>query len=156
MPATGISIGVDRLLAALTYGQEARVETGPVVIVAMDRAEMAAYQTMCAELRNAGIRAEVFLGGGNMARQLKYADRRASPIAVIEGSNERAEGVVTLKDLALGARLAAEIETNEEWKAQPAQINVPRGDLAAEVRKMLSRQGDAAPTRGGANEIKWI
>ena len=142
VPATGISIGVDRLLAALTYGQEA--EDGslvPVVIVAMDRSEMAAYQSMCAELRNAGIRAEVFLGGGNMARQLKYADKRASPIAVIEGSNEREEGVVTLKDLALGARLAAEIETNEEWKAQPAQINVPRADLVAEVRKMLARAG---------------
>lgn len=139
VPATGISIGVDRLLAALSAETEA--EVGPVVIVAMDRTEMAAYQTMCAELRNAGIRAEVFLGGGNMARQLKYADRRSAPIAVIEGSNERDEGVVTLKDLALGARLAAEIETNEEWKAQPAQINVPRGDLVAEVRKMLARAG---------------
>jgi histidyl-tRNA synthetase len=141
VPATGISIGVDRLLAALSVGSEAEPEQGPVVIIAMDRAEMAAYQTMCAELRNADIRAEVFLGGGNMAKQMKYADRRAAPIAVIEGSNEREEGVVTLKDLALGARLAAEIETNEEWKAQPAQINVPRGDLVAEVRRMLARAG---------------
>ncbi len=141
VPATGISIGVDRLLAALSAVSDAKAEAGPVVIVAMDRSEMAAYQTMCAELRNAGIRAEVFLGGGNMARQLKYADRRSSPIAVIEGSNEREEGVVTLKDLALGARLAAEIETNEEWKAQPAQINVPRADLVAEIRKMLARAG---------------
>ncbi len=146
VPATGISIGVDRLLAALvaSTGSWPQAE-GPVVIVAMDRAEMAAYQTMCAELRNAGIRAEVFLGGGNMAKQLKYADKRGAPIAVIEGSDERAEGVVTLKDLALGARLAAEIETNEEWKAQPAQINVPRGDLVAQVRAMLARA-----TSGGA------
>ncbi|MEO1493269.1 MAG: histidine--tRNA ligase [Pseudomonadota bacterium] len=140
VPATGVSIGVDRLLAALvaSHGSGTQAQ-GPVVIVAMDRAEMAAYQTMCAELRNAGIRAEVFLGGGNMAKQLKYADKRAAPIAVIEGGDERAKGVVTLKDLALGARLAAEIETNEEWKAQPAQINVPRGDLVTEVRAMLDR-----------------
>ena len=93
VPATGISIGVDRLLAALTAIGRAGAEdtAGPVVVLVMDRAEMAGYQTMCAELRRAGIRAEVFLGGGNMARQLKYADRRAAPdIAVIEGGDERA------------------------------------------------------------------
>ncbi|MEM7684713.1 MAG: His/Gly/Thr/Pro-type tRNA ligase C-terminal domain-containing protein, partial [Pseudomonadota bacterium] len=137
--ATGISIGVDRLLAALSVGQAEERAHGPVVILAMDRAEMAAYQSMCAELRNAGVRAEVFMGGGNMARQVKYADARNSPVAIIEGSDERAAGQVTLKDLALGARLAAEIETNEEWKAQPAQTAVARADLVAEVRKMIAR-----------------
>ncbi|MEM0922304.1 MAG: histidine--tRNA ligase [Pseudomonadota bacterium] len=142
VPATGISIGVDRLLTALREtGRAGRGEAaGPVVILAMDRSEMAAYQTICAELRNAGIRAEVFLGGGNMAKQLKYADKRAAPIAVIEGGDERAAGQVTLKDLALGARLAAEIETREEWVSQPAQITVARADLVAEIRAMLERQ----------------
>ncbi|MGR3715563.1 MAG: histidine--tRNA ligase [Thermohalobaculum sp.] len=141
VPATGISIGVDRLLAALReIGRAGRGEAaGPVVILTMDREQMAAYQTMCAELRNNGIRSEVFLGGGNMGKQLKYADKRASPIAVIEGADERAQGVVTLKDLALGARLAAEIETHAEWKAQPAQITVPRACLVAEIRRMLAR-----------------
>ncbi len=142
--ATGISIGVDRLLAALReIGRAGRGQAaGPVVILTMDREQMAAYQTMCAELRNNGIRSEVFLGGGNMGKQLKYADKRAAPIVVIEGADERAEGVVTLKDLALGARLAAKIETHAEWKAQPAQITVPRADLVAEVRRMLARPGD--------------
>jgi histidyl-tRNA synthetase len=141
VPATGISIGVDRLLAALReIGQAGRADTaGPVVILTMDRDQMAAYQTMCAELRNNGIRAEVFLGGGNMAKQLKYADKRAAPVAIIEGGDERAGGVITLKDLALGARLAAEIETHEEWKAQPAQITVRRADLVTQVRRMLAR-----------------
>lgn len=137
--ATGISIGVDRLLAALTIARPVSEAAGPVVILAMDRAGMASYQTMCAELRNAGIRAEVFMGGGNMAKQLKYADNRASPVAVIEGGDEKAAGQVTLKDLALGARLAAEIETNEEWKAQPAQKTISRSDLVAEVRAMMAR-----------------
>ena len=143
VPATGISIGVDRLLAALSaIGRDAGAEAaGPVVILPMDRDRMADYQTMCTELRKAGIRAEVFLGGGNMAKQLKYADRRASPVAVIEGADEHAQGQVTLKDLALGARLAAEIETHEEWKAQPAQITVARADLVAQVRAMLARAG---------------
>jgi histidyl-tRNA synthetase len=146
VPATGVSIGVDRLLAALrAIGRAGKANAaGPVVILNMDRDQMAGYQTMCAELRNAGIRAEVFLGGGNMARQLKYADRRAAPIAVIEGGDERAQGLVTLKDLALGARLAAEIETHEEWKAQPAQVSVPRTDLVAEVLKMLARAENEA------------
>ncbi len=146
VPATGISIGVDRLLAALTAIGRGGAEdaAGPVVILAMDRAEMAGYQTMCAELRRAGIRAEVFLGGGNMAKQLKYADRRGSPVVVIEGGDERAAGQVTLKDLALGARLAAEIETHEEWKAQPAQVTIARADLVAEVRRMLERAALAA------------
>ena len=137
--ATGVSIGVDRLLAALTVARPVSEAQGPVVILAMDRSEMASYQTMCTELRNAGIRAEVFMGGGNMAKQLKYADNRASPVAVIEGGDEKAAGQVTLKDLALGARLAAEIETNEEWKAQPAQTTVSRADLVAEVRAMIAR-----------------
>ncbi|MEM1276632.1 MAG: histidine--tRNA ligase [Pseudomonadota bacterium] len=145
VPATGISIGVDRLLAALReIGRAGQAQTaGPVVILPMDKARMADYQTMCAELRNAGIRAEVFLGGGNMAKQLKYADKRSSPIAVIEGGDELASGQVTLKDLALGARLAAEIETRAEWTAQPAQVTVLRSDLVAEIRAMLARADGA-------------
>ncbi|HRO12984.1 histidine--tRNA ligase [Amaricoccus sp.] len=140
VPATGISIGVDRLLAAL--GEKGRLTAegpGPVVVTVMDRGEMAGYQQMAAELRAAGLRAEVFLGGGNMARQLKYADQRRAAVAVIEGGDERARGVVQLKDLALGARLAAEIATHEAWKAQPAQVEVPRGGLVAAVRAMLAR-----------------
>ena len=81
----------------------------------------------------------MFLGGGNLARQLKYADQRGSAVAVIEGGDERARGVVQLKDLALGARLAAEIETREAWAAQPAQVEVARSTLVAEVRAMLAR-----------------
>ncbi|MEM7236550.1 MAG: histidine--tRNA ligase [Pseudomonadota bacterium] len=141
VPATGVSIGVDRLLAALREIGRAGGgnSAGPVVILPMDKGRMADYQTMCAELRNAGIRAEVFMGGGNMAKQLKYADKRQSPIAVIEGGDEFEAGQVTLKDLALGARLADEIETREEWTAQPAQVTVARGDLVAGIRAMLAR-----------------
>jgi histidyl-tRNA synthetase len=144
-PATGVSIGVDRLLSALSAkGRLAADAAGPVVVCVMDRARMASSQKMCAELRAAGIRAEVFLGGGNMGKQLKYADKRASPVAVIEGSDEAERGVVQLKDLALGARLAANIETHEAWKAQPAQVEVPRGSLVEAVRAMLARAGGPA------------
>ncbi len=142
VPATGVSIGVDRLLAALrARGLGAADAAGPVVVTVMDRARMADYQAMAVELRQAGIRAEVYLGNPkNFGNQLKYADRRRAPVAVIQGEDERARGVVQLKDLVLGARIA-ESATLEEWKAQPAQIEVPRADLATEVRKMLAREG---------------
>ncbi|MEM6680293.1 MAG: ATP phosphoribosyltransferase regulatory subunit, partial [Pseudomonadota bacterium] len=140
VPATGISVGVDRLLAALrAIGRAGQAEaTGPVVILALERDNMAGYQAMCAELRNAGIRAEVFLGGGNMAKQLKYADKRGAPVAVIEGTGEREQGIVQIKDLILGAKLSSEIETREEWAEQPAQKAIPRGDLVATLRAMAA------------------
>ncbi|MFN3261599.1 MAG: histidine--tRNA ligase [Pikeienuella sp.] len=139
-PGTGVSIGVDRLLAALREVRRGTAQAeGPVLVTVMEKDRLAEYQAMTAELRAAGLRAEMFLGGGNMAKQLKYADRRGSPVAIIEGSEERARGVVQLKDLALGARLAAEIETNEEWKAQPAQMEAPRAGLVEAVKAMIAR-----------------
>lgn len=141
VPATGVSIGVDRLLAALREkGRLSSKASGPVVVTVMDRDRMADYQAMVSELRQAGIRAEVYLGNPkNFGNQLKYADKRESPVAVIEGTDEKARGVVQIKDLALGARLAAEMETNEEWKAQPAQMEIARADLVTEVRNMMAR-----------------
>ncbi len=141
VPATGVSVGVDRLLAALVArGAGQSTPPGPVVVTVMDRARMADYQAMVAELRTAGIRAEVYLGNPkNFGNQLKYADARSSPVAVIEGSDEQARGVVQIKDLALGARLAANITTNDEWKAQPAQMEIPRDELVAQVRAMIAR-----------------
>ncbi len=143
VPATGVSIGVDRLLAALRMkgrigGSGAR---GPVVVTVMDRTRMADYMAMADELRAGGIRAEVYLGNPrNFGNQLKYADRRGAPVAVIQGESEDARGVVQLKDLVLGAKIA-ESASHEEWKAQPAQQEVARGDLVAGVRAILERQG---------------
>ncbi len=141
VPATGISIGVDRLLAALREkGRITSQSYGPVIVTVMDRARMSDYQSMVTELRNAGIRAEVYLGNPkNFGNQLKYADARNAPVAVIEGANEKASNVVQIKDLALGKALAADITTNEEWKSQPAQIEITRKDLVVEVRKMIAR-----------------
>jgi histidyl-tRNA synthetase len=141
VPATGISIGVDRLLAALrAKGRIGGTAEGPVVVTVMDRERMADYQAMAAELRSAGIRAEVYLGNPkNFGNQLKYADKRGSPVAIIEGGDEKARGVVQVKDLILGARIA-ETATHEEWKDQPAQFECPRGDMVAEVRRILGRR----------------
>ena len=140
VPATGISIGVDRLLAALRMKGRAGTESvGPVVVTVMDRDRMADYQAMAAELRAAGIRAEVYLGNPkNFGNQLKYADKRQSPVAIIEGEEEKARGVVQIKDLVLGAKIA-ETATLEEWKDQPAQFECARADMVAKVREILAR-----------------
>ncbi|MFY0310490.1 histidine--tRNA ligase [Leisingera sp. D0M16] len=142
VPAVGVSVGVDRLLAALhAKGRLTAEATGPVVVTVMDRDRMADYQAMVAELRNAGIRAEVYLGNPkNFGNQLKYADKRNSPVAVIEGGDEKANGVVQIKDLILGAKIA-ESATLEEWKERPSQFEVPRTELVAKVREILDGQG---------------
>lgn len=141
VPATGVSIGVDRLLAALrAKGRLTATAKGPVVVTVMDRDRMADYQAMVAELRNAGIRAEVYLGNPkNFGNQLKYADSRNSPVAVIEGGSEKEAGVVQIKDLILGAQIAQNA-TLDEWKERPSQYEVPRSELVAKVREILDGQ----------------
>ncbi|EEX16793.1 histidyl-tRNA synthetase [Citreicella sp. SE45] len=140
VPATGVSIGVDRLLAALREkGRIGSTAQGPVVVTVMDRERMADYQAMVAELRNAGIRAEVYLGNPkNFGNQLKYADKRNSPVAVIEGGDEKARGVLQIKDLVLGARLAQNASL-KEWKERPSQYEVPRAEMVAKVREILEQ-----------------
>ena len=153
VPATGISIGVDRLHAALMArgAADAQKHLGPVVVLVMDNDQIARYQKMVADLRNDGVRAELYLGGSGMKAQLKYADKRNAPLVVIEGEDERAEGKVTLKDLILGAKLSSEIETSEEWrKGQPAQVSVGRSDLVPQVKEMLARLKSSRSASGGA------
>ena len=141
VPATGVSIGVDRLLAALHMkGRLSTDTTGPVVVTVMDRDRMADYQAIVSELRAAGIRAEVYLGNPkNFGNQLKYADKRNSPIAIIQGADELAAGTLQVKDLILGAKIA-ETATHEEWKDRPSQFEIPRADLVARITALLEDQ----------------
>lgn len=141
-PATGFSIGVSRLFAALKLVGSpivtAQPHVGPVVVLVLDRERLAEYQRMVAELRNAGIAAELYLGAAGMKAQMKYADRRNSPLVVIQGSDEKARGEVQIKDLVAGAKAAAAIATNEEWKAaRPAQFSAPESELTAQVAAAL-------------------
>ena len=144
VPATGFSIGVSRLQAALTaLGKlgEKRAP-GPVVVTVFDRDRIADYQKMVAALRAAKIRAELYLGNpkNNLGTQLKYADKRSSPCAIIQGGDEKARNEVTIKDLILGAALAG-IEDRAEYlkKQAEAQFPVKEEQLVEEVRKLLAR-----------------
>ncbi|MBR9826026.1 MAG: histidine--tRNA ligase [Alphaproteobacteria bacterium] len=143
VPATGFSFGVSRFAAALSaLGRGGAGDEAPlVIVVAAEKDRSADYLAMAAELRAAGFRAEAFVGGGNMGKQMKYADRRGAHAAVIVGSNEREAGEVTIKDLKLGARLAANIEDNKAWREeQPAQSTVKRDQWVEEVRAILARR----------------
>lgn len=149
VPATGFSIGVSRLMAALRTLGKVGVDkvNGPVCVLVMDKTTeaLAGYQKMVAELRAAGIAAEMYLGASGMKAQMKYADRRNAPCVIIEGSNERDAGIVQIKDLALGKELSAGITDNAEWRAsRPAQKEVARADLIAEVRAIVEAAGGAA------------
>ena len=145
VPATGFSIGVSRLMTALkNLGKlDTSDVVAPVVVLVMDRdtESLGRYQKMVSSLRQAGIRAEMYLGGAGVKAQMKYADRRGGPIAVIQGGDERAKGEVQIKDLIEGARLAQGIAGHEEYKeSRPGQITVPEGDLVMEVKKILAAQ----------------
>jgi histidyl-tRNA synthetase len=140
IPATGFSIGVSRLAAALQAQAPSQAE-GPVVVLVMDQARVADALAMAGELRAAGVRAEAYMGGGGMKAQLKYADKRAAPVAVIQGGDELAKGVVTLKDLKLGARIAQGLGEDREAYAkarEQVQREVARGELVAVVQQMLA------------------
>ncbi|WP_417494186.1 histidine--tRNA ligase [Maricaulis sp.] len=146
VPATGFSFGVSRFAAALAaLGRAGAGQERPLVIViAAEKDQSARYLAMAAELRAAGFRAEAFAGGGNMGKQMKYADRRGAVAAVIIGSDEREQGLVTIKDLKLGARLAAEISDNREWREeQPAQITVAADAWVEAVREVARRDGNS-------------
>lgn len=141
VPATGVSIGVDRLLAALRMkGGVSDEAQGPIVVTVMDRDRMADYQAIVAELRRAGLRAEVYLGNPkNFGNQLKYADQRNAPIAIIQGADELAKDTVQVKDLILGAKIA-QTATLEEWKDRPSQYEIPRGELVSRLSALLKEQ----------------
>jgi histidyl-tRNA synthetase len=142
VPATGLSIGVSRLLFGLQRLGKVKESAaqGPVVVLVLDRDRIADYQKLAQTLRTAGIRAELYLGESGMKAQMKYADRRASPCVVIQGGDERAKGEVTIKDLILGTTLT-EIKDRDEYrkKQAEAQFSVPQSDLVSAVRCVLSR-----------------
>jgi histidyl-tRNA synthetase len=145
-PATGFSIGVSRLQAALTaLGKiSSEPELGPVVVTVFDRDRVADYQRMVSALRAADIRAELYLGNPkNIGNQLKYADKRHAPCVVIQGGDEKAKDEVLIKDLVVGAEIATMSKERDEYlkKQAEAQFSVPEAQLVDAVRGILAKHG---------------
>ena len=141
VPATGVSIGVDRLIAALEADKSKLARAhGPVLVTVMDRHRMVDYQGIVAELRKEGIRSEVFLGNArNFGKQLKYADNRNCPLAIIQGEEERNRGVVLIKDLEVGS-IVAETASKEEWKSRDWQVEVKVDGLVEKIKELLAKK----------------
>jgi histidyl-tRNA synthetase len=142
VPATGASIGVDRL-ADLLSRVEAGRRTSPVLVLALGSRQRVEQHRAAAELRAAGIPAEVYFGmQAKMKAQLAYADARGCAVAVMLGSEEVERGVVALKDLDMGKKLAAGITDRAEWRSgASAQVEVPRAGLVDAVRELLASRG---------------
>jgi len=144
VPATGFSMGVSRLMSALKNNGlvEGSEVLAPVLVTVMDRDALGTYQGFVQQLRDAGIRAEMYQGNPNkFGKQLQYADRRGCPIAIIQGSDERDAGKLQIKDLIEGRKQADAIASNEEWReTRPGQFEIAQADLVAEVAKLLEEQ----------------
>ena len=142
VPATGISVGVSRLLFGLQLLGKYKGDDvqGPVVVLVFDRDRLRDYQRMVQTLREAGLRAELYLGSSGMKAQMKYADKRGSPCAIIQGGDEKERAEVQIKDLALGATLS-KIEDREEYlkKQAEAQFPWPEAELVEGVQQVLKR-----------------
>jgi histidyl-tRNA synthetase len=149
-PATGFSFGVSRLASALrAAGRTGEAARGPVVVIVFSETDMQAYLDAVSELRGAGITAELYLGRAGMKAQMKYADRRRAPAAIMLGGDEIAAGQVTIKDLDAGRALAAGMTDNEAWKAErPGQRTVPRDELVRIVRAIIEAPSRMASTAG--------
>ena len=142
VPATGFSIGVSRLYAALKVLGKLGADTarGPVLVLVMDKNRLGDYQKMASTLRSAGIAAEMYVGTSGMKPQMKYADKRGSPCVIIQGGDEKAKGEVTIKDLIEGAKAAAAITDRAAWtEGRPAQMQVPEAGMVEAVREILAR-----------------
>jgi histidyl-tRNA synthetase len=142
VPATGFSIGVSRLYSALKLAGLAEESTtlAPVVVTVMEKDRQGDYWRMVQELRNAGIRAEMYVGTAGMKAQMKYADKRGAPLVIIQGGDEKASAQVQIKDLRLGSELASGIASREEYASQRlAQFSVPESEMVAAVKKALAQ-----------------
>ncbi|WP_084395626.1 histidine--tRNA ligase [Henriciella aquimarina] len=138
VPATGFSVGISRLATAFAITGKVDQLNGPVVVLNLNREDPSEALKLATELRAAGIRAEAYMGSSGMRPQMKYADRRGAPVAVMVGEDEIAKGVVTIKDLKEGAKQAAAIKSNEEYReARPGQFEAPRSEMIARVREIV-------------------
>ncbi len=141
VPATGFSVGVSRLAAVFAISGEIGALNGPVVVLNMNRDDPGEALKLATELRASGIRAEAYMGSSGMRPQMKYADRRGAPAVVMVGEDELAKGVVTIKDLKIGAAKAAAITSNDEYReARPGQFEAARANMVLRVREIVDAQ----------------
>jgi len=143
VPATGASMGVDRLLAALRALDKVKLRksTADVLVTTFDPQMNDDYIAMTFELRRAGIRTEMYFGTDRAGKQIKFADKLEIPIVLLYGPDEKAKNVVTIKDMSVGRARAQQLTgSRDQWlQERPGQFEVPRQNLAASVKELLSK-----------------
>ena len=120
-PATGISIGLDRLVFALMQKKDFKIKTTrPVVICVFDKSKNKEYVGILNKLRMSNISSEIYPGESKLKKQMEYANKIDSPAVILYGDNEIKSGKATLKNLKTGKESSVKIE-----------------DLANEIKKLL-------------------
>ena len=116
--ATGISIGIDRLVYALMQKKDFNIKTNkPIMICVFDKEKIKEYLEIQKNIRSSNISVEIYSGDGNLKTQMKYANKIGSPAVILYGENEIESGKVTLKDLKSGQEISTKIENlNNEIK----------------------------------------
>jgi len=144
VPATGASIGVDRLSELLMRLETGKTASGPVIIIVMEPERLGDYEAMADEIREGGVPAEVYYGSRRkMKAQMSYADSRNAPAVVIAGSSEFDKGTVSVKDLRKGKEASSKISDREQWtQSKPGQVEVPRKDLVKAIEAVLSEESN--------------
>lgn len=142
IPATGMSVGLDRLMAALRKLKAIAPTKTTVQALVVSLGNIPTRETLFVanELRAAGIRTEAYFGQKmRMKDQLSHADRYEIPVAVILGEDELARGEVSVKDLLEGKASKAGIEDRDAYRkaGTKTQVTVTRAEMVAEVRRML-------------------
>ena len=140
--ASGFSFGISRLCTVMQMMDfEILGESyGPILILNMDKDFEYSYYQMAQELRASGIKTEVYLGSAGMKAQMKYADKKNSPLVIIEGTVEREKGIVTIKNLIKGKEVSATIESRDNWiKNNEIQFEVNRSDAIKKILQILKK-----------------
>ncbi len=120
-PATGISIGLDRLVFALMQKKDFKIKsTRPVIICVFDKNNVKEYVDILNKLRASNISSEIYPGEGKLKKQMEYANKLGSPAVILYGDNEIKLGKATLKNLESGNESSVKIE-----------------EIANEIKKLL-------------------
>jgi len=140
VPATGLSIGVDRVAELLQLTKQVQEQVkGPVLIIVFDNNLMPEYQKIASRLRKAKIDTEVYYGfQRGLNKQLAYADKKNCPVAILLGEDEFQKGVVTVRDLKMGKEIASEFTDKKEWQ-KSSQFEVTKEELVKKVKELINK-----------------
>ena len=139
VPATGISIGIDRLIYAIEQFDKIQSNKKPLIIIAnLIPEQISNYLSIAEVVRDEGYACEIFYGSTNLSKQLKYSDKRKASLVIIIGEDEIKNKTISIKNLTVGKELSKNIDSREEWKELKAgQFIINKDDLITELKKIL-------------------